>query len=116
VDNEEALAKLPFIPLAPLQQVEDLAYVIYTSGSTGFPKGVMIDHRGAVNTILDINERYKISSQDRVLALSSLSFDLSVYDIFGLLSAGGVIVIPDTEALRDPAHWAQLLDQEQITI
>ncbi|HEY7414847.1 MAG TPA: AMP-binding protein, partial [Ktedonobacteraceae bacterium] len=116
VDSEEALAQLPFTPLAPLQQVEDLAYVIYTSGSTGVPKGVMIDHRGAVNTILDINERCKISSQDRVLALSALSFDLSVYDIFGTLSAGGVIVIPDTEASRNPAHWAQLLDQEQVTV
>ena len=63
----------------------DLAYVIYTSGSTGTPKGVMIDHHGAINTLTDINERIKLSSKDRVLALSSLSFDLSVFDIFGTL-------------------------------
>ncbi|MEO1375821.1 MAG: amino acid adenylation domain-containing protein, partial [Cyanobacteria bacterium J06635_10] len=61
----------------------NLAYVIYTSGSTGLPKGVAIDHRGAVNTIVDINQRFEIGNKDRVLAISALNFDLSVYDIFG---------------------------------
>ena len=95
---------------------EDLAYVIYTSGSTGFPKGVMIDHRGAVNTVLDVNRRFGIGPGDRVLALSSLSFDLSVYDIFGLLAAGGTIVLPDAATGQDPARWAELLHREQITV
>ena len=73
---------------------EDSAYVIYTSGSTGFPKGVMIDHRGAVNTVLDVNRRFGIGPGDRVLALSSLSFDLSVYDIFGSLAVGAPLILP----------------------
>ena len=47
------------------QKPEDLAYVIYTSGSTGVPKGVMIDHRGALNTVLDINQRFGVGPQDR---------------------------------------------------
>jgi len=47
-----------------VQRPDDLAYVIYTSGSTGMPKGVMIDHRGAVNTVLDINQRYRIGADD----------------------------------------------------
>ena len=69
-----------------VQRPEDLAYVIFTSGSTGQPKGVMIDHRGALNTVVDCQQRGSaLGQQDRVLALSSLSFDLSVYDIFGLL-------------------------------
>jgi pyochelin synthetase len=88
--QEHTEATLP--PLASWQQPQDLAYVIYTSGSTGLPKGVMIDHRGAVNTILDINRRFQVGPTDRVLALSSLNFDLSVYDIFGTLAAGGTIV------------------------
>ncbi|RCX18350.1 amino acid adenylation domain-containing protein [Anaerobacterium chartisolvens] len=98
------------------QKPEDLAYVIYTSGSTGFPKGVMIDHKGAMNTILDINRRFDINRLDRVLALSSLSFDLSVYDIFGVLGAGGTIVIPDKVAERDPGHWLELMRREKISV
>ena len=95
----------------------DLAYVIYTSGSTGMPKGVMVDHRGAVNTILDINGRINLGSDDRVFALSSLSFDLSVYDILGTLAGGAAIVI-GTDAIRseDPAYWQQLVERHQVTI
>ncbi|HWM94024.1 MAG TPA: amino acid adenylation domain-containing protein [Thermoanaerobaculia bacterium] len=94
----------------------DLAYVLFTSGSTGTPKGVMIDHRAAVNTVADINRRFGISSTDRVLALSSLSFDLSVWDLFGLLGAGGRVVMPDPEASRDPAHWHELILREGVTV
>ena len=90
--------------------------MIYTSGSTGSPKGVMIDHRGAVNTILDINERFGAGPGDRVLALSSLGFDLSVYDIFGVLAAGGTIVVPEPDAARDPARWAELLASKRVSI
>jgi amino acid adenylation domain-containing protein len=93
-----------------------LAYVIYTSGSTGLPKGVVIDHRGAVNTILDINQHFGVKASDRVLALSALNFDLSVYDIFGVLAAGGTIVIPAKEKTKDPAHWLELIVDQQITL
>ncbi|MDV3347346.1 amino acid adenylation domain-containing protein [Leptothoe sp. LEGE 181152] len=99
-----------------VQSTSDLAYVIYTSGSTGLPKGVMIDHQGAVNTILDINQRFKITSSDRIFALSSLSFDLSVFDIFGTLAAGGTIVIPDPDEIKNPAHWTELMVQQQVTV
>jgi amino acid adenylation domain-containing protein len=105
--------------LAPLEKVQtnlDLAYVIYTSGSTGNPKGVVIDHRGAVNTILDINRRFNVNAKDRVLALSALNFDLSVYDIFGLLAVGGAVVMPTAEGRRDPSHWDQLMQQHQVTM
>ncbi|VEP17558.1 Amino acid adenylation enzyme/thioester reductase family protein [Hyella patelloides LEGE 07179] len=102
--------------LEPVQTPEDLAYLIYTSGSTGTPKGVRIDHRGAVNTILDINQRFGINQSDRLLALSSLSFDLSVYDIFGTLAAGGTIVVPQASRSKDPSHWLELISQHQISI
>jgi amino acid adenylation domain-containing protein len=98
------------------QKPEDLAYVIYTSGSTGVPKGVMIDHRGALNTCLDINQRFSVGPEDRVLALSRLNFDLSVYDIFGLLAAGGTIVMPSAELAQDIPHWAQLVRSQKVTL
>lgn len=112
----EDLANESKQPLEPLQSPDDLAYLIYTSGSTGVPKGVAIAHRGAVNTIIDINQRFHVTSSDRVLALSSLSFDLSVYDIFGTLAAGGTIVVPNSCSDRDPAEWDKASAQHQVTI
>jgi amino acid adenylation domain-containing protein len=100
----------------PVQTPDQLAYVIFTSGSTGKPKGVAIEHRSATNTILDINQRYGVGSSDAVLAVSALSFDLSVYDIFGLLAAGGCIVCPDDERQKDPAHWADLVERYRVSI
>ncbi|NEP60059.1 MAG: amino acid adenylation domain-containing protein [Symploca sp. SIO2G7] len=114
--NEQDLSNESKEPLESVQKPDDLAYLIYTSGSTGVPKGVMINHRGAVNTIIDINQRFDISSSDRVLALSSLSFDLSVYDIFGTLAAGGTIVIPKASCDREPAHWSQLIVEHKVSI
>lgn len=95
---------------------QQLAYVIYTSGSTGTPKGVMIDHRGAVNTVEDVNERFHVSASDRILGLSSLTFDLSVYDIFGTLAAGAALVLPDADASRDAVHWLRLVERHQVTL
>jgi amino acid adenylation domain-containing protein len=114
--DEDELKEVEVQPLESIQSPEDLAYVIFTSGSTGLPKGVMIDHRGAVNTVIDINQRFNITSQDRALAISALNFDLSVYDIFGILAAGGTIVIPDATDRLDPAHWFDLITQENVTV
>ncbi len=94
----------------------DTAYVIYTSGSTGRPKGVVIAHRGAVNTIEDINRRFRVGPGDRVLALASLSFDLSVYDIFGPLAVGGAVVLPRHDRRGDPSHWAELIRDHRVTL
>jgi len=98
------------------QQPEDLAYVIFTSGSTGLPKGVMIDHRGAVNTICDINARFNVGPKDKTIALSALSFDLSVYDIFGMLAVGGTIVMPQAADIRNSQQWLKLLNKHQVTL
>jgi len=95
---------------------DDLAYVIYTSGSTGSPKGVMIDHQGATNTILDINQRFNVDEKDCAIAISALGFDLSVYDFFGMLAAGGKIVIPEPLKSLDPAEWNRLVRQHKVTV
>ncbi len=94
----------------------ELAYVIFTSGSTGRPKGVDIRHGGAMNTIDALNAWFEIGSTDRVLGLAALEFDLSVYDIFGLLSAGGSIVAMDAEQRAAPTTWVELIRRHRISI
>ncbi|MDR6504097.1 amino acid adenylation domain-containing protein [Burkholderia ambifaria] len=93
---------------------DDAAYVIFTSGSTGRPKGVLITHDAAANTIDDINTRFAVGPGDRLLCVSSLAFDLSVYDIFGVLAAGGTVVFP--ERARDPDAIAEALQDARVTI
>ncbi|HSK64676.1 MAG TPA: amino acid adenylation domain-containing protein [Pyrinomonadaceae bacterium] len=96
---------------------DQLAYVMYTSGSTGKPKGVMIGHDSVVNRMTDVVNRFGITGEDKALALTTLHHDLSVFDIFGMLSvAGGTIVLPDAERQLDPAHWLDLIEREQITV
>ncbi|WP_405113435.1 amino acid adenylation domain-containing protein [Micromonospora sp. NBC_01405] len=95
---------------------DDLAYIIYTSGSTGEPKGVTITHRGAVNTILDINSRFEVRPGDRVIAVSSFTFDLAIYDIFGTLGAGATIVFPPHTAVPDAAVWLDTIGRHGVTI
>ena len=92
------------------------AYVIFTSGSTGEPKGVELTHRAAANTVEDINERHGIGPGDRVLAVSALDFDLSVYDIFGLLGAGGALVLVTEEERRDAQRWRDLAARHGVTV
>jgi pyochelin synthetase len=102
----------------PTPRVEpgDPAYVIYTSGSTGTAKGVVMSHRSAANTVVDVNRRFGVSSSDRILGLSNLGFDLSVYDLFGPPSVGGCLVLPDADRSADPSHWAQLIAAHRVTI
>ncbi|MEU0502959.1 amino acid adenylation domain-containing protein [Nocardia sp. NPDC005998] len=95
---------------------ETIAYILFTSGSTGRPKGVQVPHRAAMNTIDDLNERFEVGAEDRVLALSALEFDLSVYDIFGLLSAGGAVVAVDDAQRGEPADWVELIRRHQVSV
>lgn len=111
--------KLPLpgeVKLDANYSVEQPAYVIYTSGSTGEPKGVVISHRAARNTIEDINNRFEVSSKDSIVALAQLGFDLSVYDLFGMLAAGGKVIYPQPDRQTDPSHWLELMKDHQITL
>jgi amino acid adenylation domain-containing protein len=94
---------------------DQLAYVIYTSGSTGKPKGVMGLHRPVINLIEWLSRKFQIGPSDVVLLTSSLSFDLSVYDIFGLLAVGGCIRVASREELADPQKLARILFERDVT-
>jgi amino acid adenylation domain-containing protein len=95
---------------------EHPAYLIYTSGSTGAPKGVMVDHRGRVNNFLDFDRRFAVGRGDRLLAVSSLGFDMTAWDVFGTLAAGAAIVLPRAADALDPARWAELMRRERVTL
>src|SRR5262249_55509223 len=101
--------------LACAQCPTDLAYVLFTSGSTGEPKGVMVDHRGVVNHVDDVNRRFAMGPADRALGTAALNFDMSVYDVFGVIAAGGTVVLPEPSAHPDPAHWVDLVGTHGIT-
>ncbi|UIJ60638.1 amino acid adenylation domain-containing protein [Amycolatopsis acidiphila] len=105
-------------PLAEPVRVaeESVAYVLFTSGSTGEPKGVEVPHRAAMNTIEDLNERFGVGGSDRCLAVSALDFDLSVYDVFGLLGAGGAVVLVEEGDRRDARAWAELVAAQGVTL
>lgn len=92
-----------------------LAYIIYTSGTTGKPKGVQIAHKTAINLIEWVNNRFNVNENDRLLFVTSVCFDLSVYDIFGILAAGGCMVIPEQEKLSQPEEMIQMIEEEKIT-
>lgn len=92
----------------------NLAYIIFTSGSTGKPKGVEIEHSSVINTILGVNEKIDVDSSDRFLLISSLSFDLAIYDIWGALSTGASCYI--LEDRRDMEDLSRVLSQEKITV
>ncbi|MFC9624292.1 amino acid adenylation domain-containing protein [Streptomyces sp. NPDC056930] len=94
----------------------DVAYVLFTSGSTGAPKGVTVSHQAALGTCTDVCDRFGIGADDAVLGLSSLSFDLSVFDVFGVLGAGGRLVLPRPGSQRDPEHWLELVAEHGVTV
>jgi amino acid adenylation domain-containing protein len=112
---EPAPVALPASGRLPRRSPEDLAYVIYTSGSTGRPKGAMLDHRGPLATIGDVNARFGVGSGDVLFAASSLTFDLSVYDVFGTLAAGATLVMPGPDQ-TDPTGWPELAAAHGVTV
>jgi amino acid adenylation domain-containing protein len=92
-----------------------LAYIIYTSGSTGNPKGVMIEHHSVVNLVQWVNTEFKIGVEDKLLFITSICFDLSVYDIFGILSSGGSVIIAEKEETMNISSLAVMLKEHKAT-
>ncbi|MGI5467561.1 non-ribosomal peptide synthetase [Streptomyces sp. CA-132043] len=102
--------------LPPLAGPDHLCYVMHTSGSTGEPKPIALCHRGVMNNIADLNDRFGVGPGDSVLGLSSPSFDMSVYEFLGVPAAGGTLVLPAVGRTRDPAHWAELSARHRVTL
>ena len=95
---------------------DNLAYMIYTSGSTGRPKGVMVAHEAICNQILCRQTTFHLNETDRVLQTIPISFDPSVWQIFGPLVAGAPLIVAPPGAHQDSAYLVRLTAEHQITI
>ncbi|MEC9374789.1 MAG: amino acid adenylation domain-containing protein, partial [Pseudomonadota bacterium] len=95
---------------------EELAYVIYTSGSTGKPKGVAIEHCSVVNFIRSMIVKPGLSDHDRLLAVTTLSFDISILELFGPLLAGGATVIARKSITSDGFALTKAISHYNITV
>lgn len=96
----------PASPTSPVS-LDHLAYVIYTSGSTGRPKGVMVEHRALSWFARTAQALYGFGPTERVLQFSSISFDISVEEIFPCLASGGTLVLRPDEMLRSLPHFLE---------
>lgn len=104
MDQEPALSGPDSFPKPAACSARQLAYVIYTSGSTGRPKGVLVEHRNVVNFLSGMQDRVDLSPGGVWLAGTSISFDISVLEIFGALSHGFTVVLLGDQLLGDAAR------------
>ncbi|MDE5457022.1 amino acid adenylation domain-containing protein [Bradyrhizobium sp. CSA112] len=95
---------------------ESLAYVIYTSGSTGRPKGVMVRHDAVTNFLATMAERPGLTARDRVLGLTSLSFDIAVLELWLPLIKGARVVLADRAAAHDPSRLKAMVAAQGVTL
>lgn len=96
--------------------LQSIAYVMYTSGSTGVPKGVVINQETVINILHWVNHKFNVGIHEKLLFVTSLGFDLSVYDIFGILSSGSELRIVSDEEKIEPETLCDIITNEGITI
>ncbi|HZI86285.1 MAG TPA: amino acid adenylation domain-containing protein, partial [Pyrinomonadaceae bacterium] len=95
---------------------ENLAYVIFTSGSTGKPKGVAVSHRAVINVLTHMREQLALSHRDILLHVASLSFDISVLEIFLPLITGAGLVVVSREVAADGSQLMEQLSNSGVTV
>lgn len=114
LQSESPLSSVVENELRKQSTARDICYVIYTSGSTGKPKGVMVPHGSVVNFLYSMVERPGFDPRDTVLAITTLSFDIAVLEVYLPLLFGGTVVIADWATATDGNQLIQTLEQEQI--
>jgi amino acid adenylation domain-containing protein len=106
----------PLVPSADDAGPDDASYVIYTSGSTGQPKGVVAHHRGVAHLLQWMQRQSGIGPDDRIAAVTTLSFDMAVPDLLLPLAAGAELIIVQREVAMDGNRLSKTLDDEKITL
>lgn len=94
----------------------DLVYVLYTSGSTGIPKGVAIEHRNVANFLLSMQGEPGMDAQDRIVAVTTLSFDIAALELYLPLVTGATVVIASREEASDGGSLRALIDSNGATV
>ncbi|PTJ83802.1 hypothetical protein BU055_06945 [Staphylococcus succinus] len=102
--------------LSQVTDVTDLMYVIYTSGTTGKPKGVMVPYKGVMNRLHWMIDKYYISSEDTILFKTPFTFDVSVWEIFGLSMVGGQAILLPSGEESNPEKITSLIEQHKISM
>ncbi|MCY7981621.1 non-ribosomal peptide synthetase DhbF [Bacillus inaquosorum] len=92
------------------------AYIIYTSGSTGRPKGVVVTLKSLSNFLLSMQEAFSLGEEDRLLAVTTVAFDISALELYLPLISGAQIVIAQKETIREPQALAQMIEYFDINI
>jgi amino acid adenylation domain-containing protein len=111
----EAIAQQPDTNLSCDGSTSNIAYVIYTSGSTGQPKGAMNTHQGLTNRLYWMQQRYQLTSDDRVLQKTPFSFDVSVWEFLWPIMVGARLVVARPAGHQDSHYLTQLIVEESIT-
>ncbi|OCX54538.1 hypothetical protein BEL04_09895 [Mucilaginibacter sp. PPCGB 2223] len=94
----------------------DLAYILYTSGSTGRPKGVPIEHHSLANLLLSMQKEPGISSNDVLLSVTTISFDIAALELFLPLIAGARLIITDTKTIKDSRLLLKTIQSHGVSI
>lgn len=100
----------------PEYSLDDLYGIIYTSGSTGMPKGVMLHQAGLINCMAFTRKLLHLTETDRMISLTNLCHDMSIYDIFGILAEGAAVVLPDKDKTKDPDNWLKIIRDHKVTL
>ncbi|MEO8305989.1 MAG: amino acid adenylation domain-containing protein [Betaproteobacteria bacterium] len=103
-------------PVACDVTAQNLAYLIYTSGSTGLPKGVEVEHRSVVNVLLHVRDLLELSECDRMLAITTLSFDISVLEIFLPLMIGARTIVVKRDVAMDARALGRTISSTDATV
>jgi amino acid adenylation domain-containing protein len=115
-DTSGDVGVCPSLRPSRLASTNDIAYILFTSGSTGRPKGVVVTHEAVVSTIVEVLATQGMTAKDRLLFVTSPSFDLSVFDVFGMLGVGASLRVASAVELAEPALLATRVTSGEVTV